>query len=104
MDRVETLRTVFWWGGWASLVVALLGVLATWLSLPPQPLSYSALPPGSFLPQPTIMTVVSLPYHLVLPVALFFAWGALTALCEIHDRLEEQADLMSGDESPTDAA
>ena len=54
------------------------------------------------LPQPPIVTVVSLPYHLVLPVALFFAWGALTALCEIHDRLEEQADLMSEDESRTD--
>jgi len=37
-----------------------------------------------------IMTLVSLPYHLVLPVSLFFAWGVLTGLSEIHDLLLDE--------------
>lgn len=96
MDRVRTLRTVFWWAGWISLALAALGILAILMMLPSQ--NFSAMQPGSFMPQPVLMTLVSLPYQLAFPVVLFFAWGVLTVLDEIHERLEEELDLMGDDE------
>jgi hypothetical protein len=100
MERVRTLQTVFWWAGWTSLVVAGVGVVATMLTLASQPQSYGAMAPGSFLSQPALMTLVSLPYQLGFPAVLFFAWGVLTMLEEIHERLEEATELMSEDEEP----
>jgi len=90
MDRVRFGATVFFWAGWFSLAVAVVGIFATLISLPPQQTSYSMLPAGSFIAPSAIMTLVSLPYHLVLPVSLFFAWGVLTGLSEIHDLLLDE--------------
>jgi hypothetical protein len=91
---------VFWWGGWISLALTLLNALGTLILVAPQPLSYGALPPGSFLPPSAItMLLIGFPYHLVLPIVLFLGWGMLTALVEIHAQLEEQSNLMREDGS-----
>ena len=98
---------MFWWGGWISLAFALFGVLAALTSFSPQTVGYDALPPGSFIYPSMIMTVVSLPSYLLLPVVMFLGWGVLTALCEIHEQVEEQTNLMREDGSAgsgTDAA
>jgi hypothetical protein len=104
MARVELLRTVFWWAGWISLAFAALGIIATLLTFSSQPQSYGAMAPGSFLSQPALMTLMSLPYQLAFPAVLFFAWGVLTMLVEIHQRLEEAIEVLSGDESSDDDA
>jgi hypothetical protein len=62
-----------------------------------QPKSYGAMRPGSLMSQPMLITLSNLPSQLAFPALMFFAWGILTALEEVHERLGEAIDLLSDD-------
>jgi hypothetical protein len=44
-----------------------------------------------------LITLSNLPSQLAFPALMFFAWGILTALEEVHERLGEAFDLLSDD-------
>lgn len=102
VTAVRLLARILFWAGWVALAGGLIGFVAQLLvafSSPPFG-GYSSLAPGSFMPQPTIMMLASAVYFLLMPLGFFFAWGVLSVLCEMHDRLEEQVLLMAGSEDP----
>lgn len=95
MARVRQLTIILLWVGWASLGLSVLGAVASLLSLPSQQAGYASLPPGSFIVQPTLMTIASsLLMVLWFPLIPFLGWGLLTVLCEIETQLREQVGLM----------
>lgn len=99
---VRLLARVLFWAGWVALAGGLIGFLAQLMVAfsPPPFAGYSSVAPGSFIPQPTIMMISGALYFLLMPLGFFFAWGVLSVLCEMHDRLEEQVLLMAGSEDP----
>src|SRR5687768_15385946 len=104
MEPVHILRRVFWWVGWIGLAFSAMGIFGTVSMVVSQPQSYSygAISPGSFITQPMLITLSSLPFQLAFPALMFFAWGILTVLEEVHERLDEAIDLLSEDDEDDD--
>jgi hypothetical protein len=55
--------------------------------------------------EPLVLYVMGRIYGVLLPPLLLLSvWGALTLLCEIHDRLEDQNDILEGRDGPITVA
>ena len=87
VENVRLLRDVLFWAGWVVLAVGLVLMVA------PLVTNFSAELRGD----PLVLYVLGRMYSVLLPpLFVLSVWGALTMLCEIHDRLEDQNDILEG--------
>ena len=85
VENVRLLRDVLFWAGWVVLAVGLILMVASLVT-------NSA---AELRGEPLVLYVLGRMYGVLLPPLLVLcAWGALTVLCEIHDRLEDQNDIL----------
>jgi|SRR5579859_2858345 len=83
MERVRTLATVFWWLGWAFIVLAVFEAIALYSSLTNMFELVLGRSNGLVSLGAATTTLIIASLQSLIP---FFAWGVLTGLAELNGR------------------